>query len=219
MLMDLNFLKKLVKKGEGTQLEFKKKVANTQKILKEVVAFANTKGGLLLIGVDDNKTLSGLKYPEEDALIMTQAIIDSCRPKVSFSLESVTLNNGKEVLAFDVKESKKKPVFLANKPKGYFGKAYVRVEDKSIQSSIEVRRILKGLSINKSFPISIGDLEQSIIKAIYDEGFTSISKISDTFNLPYTKASNLLVKLTISNILKIRPKEKEDQFFLSEPSI
>ena len=57
-------LKKLVHRGEGSHLEFKRKVAHPDKIIKELIAFANTGGGIMLIGVADDKSIPGLKYPE-----------------------------------------------------------------------------------------------------------------------------------------------------------
>ncbi|MEQ8573732.1 MAG: ATP-binding protein, partial [Fulvivirga sp.] len=51
--MTFQELKRLVSQGESETLEFKRKVAHPEKIVKEIVAFANTKGGKLLIGVSD----------------------------------------------------------------------------------------------------------------------------------------------------------------------
>lgn len=50
MIFDLKNLKNLVRHGEGQRLEFKMKVKFPEKIIKELVAFANTDGGHLLLG-------------------------------------------------------------------------------------------------------------------------------------------------------------------------
>ena len=63
--MDIRDIKKLVLEGETDTLEFKKKANFPEKIVKEIVAFANTRGGRLLIGVDDDSTVTGVKYYEE----------------------------------------------------------------------------------------------------------------------------------------------------------
>ena len=52
--MTLQEVKELAVKGEGLQIEFKKKAAYPEKIVREVIALANTQGGTLLIGVDDD---------------------------------------------------------------------------------------------------------------------------------------------------------------------
>ena len=64
--MDLRTLKNLIEKGENASIEFKKKANHPEKIIREVIAFANTSGGHLFIGVSDDRTIAGLKYPEED---------------------------------------------------------------------------------------------------------------------------------------------------------
>ncbi|PGH37589.1 MAG: ATP-dependent DNA helicase RecG, partial [Candidatus Nephrothrix sp. EaCA] len=46
-------LKELIENGETTKVQFKSNVNNEQSIAQEIVAFSNTKGGLILIGIDD----------------------------------------------------------------------------------------------------------------------------------------------------------------------
>lgn len=57
-------LRRLVMEGEGQHLEFKRKVSHPEKIVREMIAFANSEGGTILIGVDDDGLLAGVKYPD-----------------------------------------------------------------------------------------------------------------------------------------------------------
>ena len=50
-------LKILVSQGEGASLEFKRKASFPEKIVREMIAFANTKGGIVLIGIGDDGSL------------------------------------------------------------------------------------------------------------------------------------------------------------------
>lgn len=52
--------------GEYTTVEFKRKFTTPVKFAKEVSAFANTKGGYIFIGVDDNKKIVGVKSEKEE---------------------------------------------------------------------------------------------------------------------------------------------------------
>ena len=56
---------KLIEQGEGISLDFKQVIQNPHKIAKSMVSFANTHGGILLIGVKDNGNISGIN-PEEE---------------------------------------------------------------------------------------------------------------------------------------------------------
>ena len=67
-------LKLLVSQGESASLEFKRKAAFPEKIVREMIAFANTKGGIVLIGIGDDGTMPGLKHPEDDLHVMKQAL-------------------------------------------------------------------------------------------------------------------------------------------------
>ncbi|MCC6835531.1 MAG: ATP-binding protein, partial [Cytophagales bacterium] len=66
-------IKKLALEGEGLHLEFKRKAAHPEKIVRELIAFANTAGGTLLIGVDDDGSIPGVKYPDEEIHVVTEA--------------------------------------------------------------------------------------------------------------------------------------------------
>jgi predicted HTH transcriptional regulator len=52
-------IRKLILQGEGTTLDFKKTITSNEKIAKSLVAFANNRGGQLLIGVADDGSIKG----------------------------------------------------------------------------------------------------------------------------------------------------------------
>lgn len=63
-------LQELLKEPEGKTLEFKRDLSSIEPVIKTLVAFANTAGGTLIIGVDDNKKVVGV----DDVLAMKQKI-------------------------------------------------------------------------------------------------------------------------------------------------
>jgi len=80
-----------VKLGESQHREFKLKIDNPESIAGEIVAFANSEGGTIYIGVDDDGNIAGL----EDANITFQSLINICRdrciPPISPVIEEVKL--------------------------------------------------------------------------------------------------------------------------------
>jgi predicted HTH transcriptional regulator len=54
------YIKNLIKQGEHQQLDFKFEITDSKKIARSLVAFANTDGGKLLIGVKDNGAIAGV---------------------------------------------------------------------------------------------------------------------------------------------------------------
>ena len=109
----------LVTQGENDHLEFKTKASHPDKILKEFVAFANTRGGHLLIGVNDDGKISGLNNPEEDAEVMEQALSSHCRPKLKYRYQFIPISRKKSAIHYHIFESRNKPHFVIdNSEKG-----------------------------------------------------------------------------------------------------
>ena len=78
-----SYIKNLILSGENQQLDFKFEISDSRKIAKTLVAFSNTDGGKLLIGVKDNGRIAGIRTDEE--FFMVQAAADLyCKPEVSF---------------------------------------------------------------------------------------------------------------------------------------
>jgi predicted HTH transcriptional regulator len=80
--MDYLDVKNLAQTGEGTYLEFKRTVPDAEKIAREMAAFANTKGGTLLIGVDDDRSLVGVDGYQEEEFLLKKAATKVCAPQV-----------------------------------------------------------------------------------------------------------------------------------------
>jgi len=209
--MILQELEDLVSKGEGQLLEFKLKANFPEKIVKEMVAFANTSGGDLLIGVDDDGRISGLKFAEEDKFVIEQAIKDHIKPSIKYSLQSVPISRKRSILHYSIVENKRKPIYYLSDPNKR-GKAYVRVNDKSVQASRETVEILKRSKFKKSFPVALGEMEQLLFKHIGEHGKTTVEMFKEISGLSRFKASQILIKLVVSNILNIEIGEKTDYF-------
>lgn len=74
-------LLELIKNGENSGVEFKRDVIENRALAKELVAFANLEGGLVLLGVDDDHSVVGLTRPKLEEWVMT-ACRDKIRPEL-----------------------------------------------------------------------------------------------------------------------------------------
>ena len=97
-------IQKLIAEGEHQMLDFKFEVSDSKKIARSLVAFANTDGGRLLIGVKDNGAISGIRSEEEKHMIQTAAQM-YCRPEVEYTAKEWNIN-GKTVLEVIIPKSK-----------------------------------------------------------------------------------------------------------------
>ncbi|MGB3468745.1 MAG: ATP-binding protein [Cyclobacteriaceae bacterium] len=220
MSSGIRYIKNLVRQGEHDHLEFKRKAAHPEKIVREVVAFANSAGGKLLVGVDDNGDTPGVKFPEEEEYILNKAIAELCSPKIDYQLEIVKVSEYDEhaILVYDIPEGKRKPYYAREKKNDKFGKAYIRLADKSIQASREVVGVLKSKKRNEETGFEYGEQEKILMKYLEANNRITVTEYQELAKLPYHLASKKLILLTANNVLRIDPREKVDYFYFSEVS-
>lgn len=99
------YIQELILQGENQQLDFKYCITDAKKIARSLVAFSNTDGGTLLIGVKDNRTITGIRDDEEYYMIETAAYI-FCRPEVKFKSQIWNVE-GKIILEITVPKGEK----------------------------------------------------------------------------------------------------------------
>ncbi len=99
---------------ESETLEFKSEIVND--LCKEIVAFANTRGGELWIGVADDGTAIGISEPDEALLRINNMVRDSIKPDVTmFVRYEIRMLDGKEIIAVTVQKGTDRPYYLAAK--------------------------------------------------------------------------------------------------------
>ncbi len=211
----------LVRQGENDHIEFKRKVAHPEKIVREVAAFANSDGGHLLIGVSDNGDVPGLKFPEEEEYVMTKAIQELIKPRVQYKLEYIPIaeNDDKAVLHYEIYRGKKKPYFAREKVGEKLGIAYVRVADRSIKASKELKEILRLEKQNRGTAFQYGQEEQMLMEYLEANGEVTLEDFKDLASIPLKAASKKLVLLVSANVLNIIPQEKRDVYTIKTTSM
>ena len=211
-IVDIKALRELVRQGENKYVEFKLKTNHPEKIVREMVAFANTDGGKVIIGIADDKSIKGLKFPDEDEYILKKAIDKYIYPSIDYDLERIRVEGEKEVLIFSIDKSPIKPHFVDLDGIPENRKVYVRVEDRSVQASKEVREILKGERKSLNIRFHYGEKEQILMKYLSQNDKITVDIFANIAQLPRRIASKTLVMLTLANVLKIIPHENQDYF-------
>ena len=213
--MNLRELEELVTKGEGQRLEFKQKATFPEKIAREMVAFANSNGGQLFVGVEDDGKIAGLKFADEEKFVIDKAIIDHIKPGIKYEFEFIPVSKKRSVLHYRIFETRKKPIYYLHDPQNK-GHAFVRVEDKSLKASREMVEILRRSKKNKSHPVQLNETEQKLFRFIGEYGKATLSDFVKISHIPRGKASQILVNMVVSNILSIENDENVDYYSLKE---
>jgi len=207
--MTIQEIGRIARKGEGLHVEFKKKAAHPEKIVKEIVAMANTEGGHLLIGVDDDGTVSGQRYIEEEVYAMDKAIQELILPVIHLKKHVVHLNPKKGVAVYEIQKSTSGPHFIWDDKRK---KAYIRVADKSIQASREMWEIMKRKQRQENIIFKYGKKEELLMKELAVRSHITLKEYMVMAKIPVYIASRTLVKLVLANVIDVIPQESEDRF-------
>jgi predicted HTH transcriptional regulator len=210
-------LRDLIEEGENLFVEFKRKFSSHSKIAREMIAFANTKGGYMIFGVDDDKSIIGVDSEKSEAELINEAAKSYCEPPLDIKIDYIELD-GKEIVVVEIPQSDQKPHKLQDYSDFDINKAIVciRVNDKSIQASKEMIRIMRANSTAQELKkYSIGPNEKSVFDYLEKYERISVRELADLVNISERRASRTLVKLVRANLLAIHVKDNGEEFFTS----
>lgn len=160
-----------IQESEAVEL----KVSYTSDLKKEVVAFANTNGGTIYIGVQDDGEIIGLENADFVMQQISNAVRNGIRPDASmFTSIELVQENHKSLVRIAVQQGTKKPYYLSDKglkPSG----VYVRSGTASAPASEDaIRRMIK---------MTDGDSFENNRSLIQDLTFTSLNREMERRNL------------------------------------
>lgn len=210
-LVELN---ELIENGENDRVEFKRKFSSPEKIAKEMIAFANSKGGKILFGIDDDKSIRGVESEKGELELISTAAGFYCEPEVEFTTEIMLLKN-KDIVIVNIEESKTKPHRLISEDGSDESKVYIRLNDKSILASKETIRILRN-SNHDSTPVQIyiGEMEKTLFDFLESNEKITVKGFKKLVNISERRASRTLVNLVKAKIIRHHYFGNEDYFTL-----
>lgn len=199
------YINNLILEGEHEQQDFKYEISDAKKIARTFAAFANTKGGRLLIGVKDNGNISGIRSDEEE--YMAEAAADIyCKPKVPYEVVQHTINE-KVILEIIIPESNNKPHKAPWKDGSM--KAFVRVNDENFVAPEVQLEIWKLKHQNKKLIVRYDDYEQKLFLLVREKGEITISDFIKHCKIKRYLAVKILSQLVAIKSLNMVITEKE----------
>ncbi|MCL7455159.1 MAG: putative DNA binding domain-containing protein [Anaerolineae bacterium] len=164
-------LEELLARPEGKTLEFKRDLSSLKPILKSLVAFANTAGGTLVIGLADDGAIVGLTNVLAEEERLTNAIADGIRPAMTPEIDIVS-HAGRALLLVHVPHWHG-PFYLRSE--GPESGVYVRLGSTNRQAGPEIlaemQRSIAGLSFDQlPYPdLSPGDLDPARLRRFFEQ--------------------------------------------------
>ena len=204
------YISNIIKQGEHQQLDFKFEISDARKIAKTLVAFSNTDGGKLLIGVKDNGKIAGVRS-EEEYYMLESASSMYCRPEVPFTTTRWQID-GKTVLEVDIPPGVEKPYFSMT-PEGKW-MAYVRVDDQNIlANSIQVR-VWQNERKEKGVYLHYTEAEETLLAYLRENQRITLNRFCRIARIGRRMASRILAKMATINVIRIVFTEKQTYYEL-----
>ena len=217
--MKLPELRNLVRQGETETVEFKTKVNHPEKIVKEIVAFANTRGGKLLLGVSDQGKLLGLSATQEAVYTLEAAIAKYCFPEISFYREIIPLTAKRSIIIYTIFESEYKPHYTLFSKHKRHRQEYIRLADRSVKASREMKEILRRERRQSAVRFTYGEKEKVLLNYLKDHHYITLNNFAKLAGINRFLASRTLVTLVLAKVLQIIPREGEDLYCFNAISV
>lgn len=202
-------IKRLIFEGENVSLDFKKTISSSQKIAKTLVAFANNRGGKLLIGVADDGSIKGVKAEDEEKYMINKAAHIFCKPALEPKFEEVYVDD-KLILIAEIAKSNLKPHYAMDENNKWW--VYFRVKDKSVLASKIIVDVLKESNNQTGQLISYSDQEKKLLTYLEEHGRITLKEYSKLTRSAYKKAQKIIVSLILTGVLQPHTSEKEEYF-------
>jgi predicted HTH transcriptional regulator len=207
---------KLIEDGENLNIEFKQRFSDYEKIAKEIIAFANTNGGVIIFGINDNGKVYGVESEKEVAELVETTIQDYCEPKIEIKISYIEIEH-KEVVIIEIPESTAKPHRIQDYKSRLSlddAQVYIRVNDKSVPASKEMIKLLQTRTAEKKLKnYSIGKNEKLVFDFLGSNDFITAKELSKLGNLSSRRASRTLINMVRANILAIHTKDNGEDYF------
>ncbi len=216
--MDKKEFQLLLEEGEGSTVEFKRKVTSPEKIARALIGFANTRGGIILFGVDDDKSIVGVESEKSEVEMIETAARIFCDPPINPLIE-IASYQGKDLIIVTVEESHEKPHYLISgngNDDDEETKVLIRVKDKTVTASKEVVKILRSESPDAPpLRISIGENERRLFDYLETHDRTTVKQFGELVNISDRRASRVLIQLVRAGVLRLHTHEKQDFFTMA----
>ncbi|SFC13083.1 Putative DNA-binding domain-containing protein [Spirosoma endophyticum] len=199
-------LEELIAQKENIRLEFKRHLSSSHRIARTLAAFANTLGGIILIGVNDDGKIVGVPSEFREVSKIEDATDRLVEPALTISYETLT-PDGRMVLVVSVLESNEKPHYVLNEA----GKRtiYVRAKDKSVPTNkLIIAPEIANTELIKS------PMARTLIQYLRKNDDVTADKFARLINISDYRAGKLLRQLAEQGLLLLIDKSRPVRYAL-----
>lgn len=190
---------RLIAEGEHECQDFKYKISDSLKIARSISAFANNKGGRLLLGVRDNGSIAGVSN-EEDVFLVDQAAQLYCNPAVPVNYNAYkATDEGRIVIKAEIPACDVKPVRCRESDGRW--RAYFRVNDENILASPLMVNSWKIQSAGDEVTMLFDERASRLSDIVRNKGAISPEQLTKDLMVSKQTMERLVVSLVSAGIL------------------
>ena len=201
-MTDEQYLQKLIAEGEHEQQDFKYKVQEAAKLARSVSAFANTRGGRLLIGVRS----------EEEIYMMHAAAFKYCTPESAIRFDTLHVE-GRSVVIATIPPAPHKPVKAIDAEGGQC--AYVRIKDENIAAS-PVHLEMWQQEQRAANQMEYGETAQQMMRALGEYQGETLNRLVRLSQVNRRASITLLARFVRYGLAEMRLEEHQFRFYPTE---
>lgn len=194
----MDHIKKLISEGEHQMLDFKFEISDSRKIARTMVAFANTDGGRLLVGVKDNGSIAGVRSEEEFYMVEGASRI-YCKPEIQVKITQWKVD-GKTVLEVIIRPGTDKP-YRAMDEKGSW-RPYIRQRDENFKASRVSCIVWEMEKSGGGTFLNFGHGELMLLKYLNNHPWITLSGFRRIAGISRERAEVILANFILLNILE-----------------
>ncbi|MDG6251056.1 ATP-binding protein, partial [Methanocalculus sp.] len=180
-------LKAIIATGEDSHRQFKQDITNADSLAAEMAAFANSEGGIILIGVADDGSAPGLTLRDVSRInqIISNAASQHVRSPLPVQTENINIGHDRIVIILTIPKGRDKPYFDKN------GVIWLKVgsDKRRVNSREELCRLFQSVDQFHADELptkaGIGNLDSLRFRAF----------LRDVYNLPYPESPEKLLNL------------------------
>ncbi len=206
------YIYNLIEEGEHQKLDFKYEISDAKKIARTLVAFSNTDGGKLLIGVKDNGRITGIRSEEEYFMLDSAASL-FCKPEISLKYKKWSID-GKTILEVDIEEGLNKP-YLCKMENGKW-MAFIRSKDENFLADIVQLKAWKHKRRKSGVLLRYTDNEQFVLDYLNVHTSITLDELISKAGIKRRTAIEILAKLTSFELVEVQTSEKGSHYALKK---
>lgn len=206
-----DYIKRLIAEGEHQTLDFKFEVSDFRKIARTLVAFSNTDGGRLLIGVKDNGMIAGVRSDEEYFMIEGAARM-YCKPEVPFKIKEWQVE-GKRIVEIIINRGNKQPYMAVDMNGNWI--AYIRQGDQNLVASPIMMKVWERQKSVKATTVPFRAAEFALLTYLETHSSITVPQFRRLAGLSLILAERILVDFIMLGLLKMEHTETNVKFSLT----